>query len=351
MTERWSEPLITTIIPTYRRPRLLARAIRSVLRQTYPRYQVCVYDNASGDETPSVVAALAAQDRRVQYYRHDQNIGPLENFRFGLERVDTRYFSFLSDDDILLPQFYETTVAALEQHEAAMFAASQVVLMDQRGRMLDLRAYGWQAGLYHPPYGLLEMLGHSVIPWNGILFRRDVLRLVRTLDPKLGKHFDLDFALRIASLCPFVICPRPGAIFFMDLGARSAANRLANTWRPWLKIMNDLASEERIPLDVRARAHQILDRQLRRRLFVSGIAVGRRGNAREAYQCAGLLANRYHKYGQALLVGLVVALCKKVELARVLLAWLTALRRWRGRARWAQMQKELGQAYGSLLEM
>ena len=34
------KPLITTIIPTYRRPKLLQRAIKSVLNQTYPHFQV-----------------------------------------------------------------------------------------------------------------------------------------------------------------------------------------------------------------------------------------------------------------------------------------------------------------------
>jgi glycosyltransferase involved in cell wall biosynthesis len=54
-----TKPLITTIIPTYRRPKLLRRAIKSVLNQTYLHFQVCVYDNASGDETAEVVSELA----------------------------------------------------------------------------------------------------------------------------------------------------------------------------------------------------------------------------------------------------------------------------------------------------
>ncbi len=52
-------PQITTVIPTYRRPKLLRRAIESVLAQTYPHLKVTVFDNASGDETPEVVAELA----------------------------------------------------------------------------------------------------------------------------------------------------------------------------------------------------------------------------------------------------------------------------------------------------
>ena len=68
-------PQITTIIPTYRRPHLLRRAIQGVLNQTYSDFQVCVYDNASGDETAQVVAEFAARDNRVKYHCHSQNIG------------------------------------------------------------------------------------------------------------------------------------------------------------------------------------------------------------------------------------------------------------------------------------
>ena len=47
MTAISPRPLITTVIPTYRRPHMLQRAIRSVLDQTYPHFKICVYDNAS----------------------------------------------------------------------------------------------------------------------------------------------------------------------------------------------------------------------------------------------------------------------------------------------------------------
>ena len=89
-----SAPIITTILPTFRRPRLLRRAIRSALNQTYPHLEVRVYDNASGDETPEVVAELARQDARVKYHCHPTNIGAARNFLYGMERVDTPFFFF-----------------------------------------------------------------------------------------------------------------------------------------------------------------------------------------------------------------------------------------------------------------
>jgi len=48
--------LITCVIPTYRRPQLLSRAVKSVLDQNFADFEIWVYDNASGDVTGRMVA-------------------------------------------------------------------------------------------------------------------------------------------------------------------------------------------------------------------------------------------------------------------------------------------------------
>jgi len=85
-------PLITCILTTRRRPQLLKRAIESVLNQTYPHLQVCVYDNASGDETAQVVSEIAKTDPRVKYFCHAENIGPFNNISYGVKNVNTPFF-------------------------------------------------------------------------------------------------------------------------------------------------------------------------------------------------------------------------------------------------------------------
>ena len=44
-------PLITAIIPTYRRPQKLRRAIKSVMNQTYKNIEILVVDDCSKDNT------------------------------------------------------------------------------------------------------------------------------------------------------------------------------------------------------------------------------------------------------------------------------------------------------------
>lgn len=100
---------------------MLRRAIRSVLDQTYPHFQVCIYDNASNDGTAEVVEALARRDSRIRYHCHAENIGSQENFSFGVSRVDTPFFNLLSDDDFLLPGFFAQAISALQTNPHAAF--------------------------------------------------------------------------------------------------------------------------------------------------------------------------------------------------------------------------------------
>ena len=154
------KPMITTIIPTYRRPDMLRRAIKSVLNQTYRNLQVCVYDDASGDETASVVAELQKEDSRVKYFCHPKNIGGDENYVYGMGHVDTPFFSFLADDDVLLPNFYQLAMDNFNKYPDAMLFAGTTIPMSNDGGILN-RPFpsSWRRyGYYVEPTGMLEML-------------------------------------------------------------------------------------------------------------------------------------------------------------------------------------------------
>ncbi len=144
--------MITTVIPTYRRPKLLQKAIRSVLNQTYPHFQVCIYDNASGDETADVVAEIAKGDSRVKYHCHPRNIGPIPNFNYGIKQVTTPYFSLLSDDNTLLPHFFEDAISTLDRHPKAIFFAGQNISVNERGQVVSMTLKRWPLqGIIYPP--------------------------------------------------------------------------------------------------------------------------------------------------------------------------------------------------------
>ena len=205
-------PLITAVIPTFQRPRLLQRAVTSVLEQQGAPLKVCVYDNASGDETAAAVESIAVKDSRLRYHCHATNIGGAANFEFGLRHVETPFFSILSDDDYLLPDFYQRALAGLAAHPGAMFWAGVVLNVDMDGVIWDARMTRWQReGLFVPPEGFISMTGGMAPTWTGIVFRREVLDREGFPDPETRGPADLEYCLRLAARFSYVVEKHPSA--------------------------------------------------------------------------------------------------------------------------------------------
>jgi glycosyltransferase involved in cell wall biosynthesis len=280
-----TRPRVTTIVPTYRRPELLARALKSVLLQTYPDYQVWVYDNASGDATGRVVLELAERDERFHYHRHAENIGSNRNFRFGLEHADTEFFSFLSDDDLLLPRFYELAVAALDAHPDAAMAATGVIHTNLAGSFA--REPSLEPGLHRPPQGLVEMLRLNQPAWTGTLFRRDVVDRVGTLDE--ASVIDLDFELRIAAHEPFVVLAEAGAVLTTD----NHFGKVLDWPVAWGLTVEKLAGDPSLPAEARQLARTSLEHRLETMVYQTGVVASRMGRVELARKAATLLATRF----------------------------------------------------------
>jgi GT2 family glycosyltransferase len=310
-----STPLVTTVIPTYRRPQLLRRAIESALRQTRPDGIVAVYDDASGDETESVMRDVVARERRVTYYRQPTNLGLVENFRFALEHVDTPYFSILSNDDMLLPRMYEAALGALESHPEAAFAVTQVIHADDEWRVIRLN-FPWHPGTYSPPEGLLRLIEWGAPAWAGIIFRSSLVAELGNLDPTTGTLVDYDFQIRIAARKTYIVVPTPGAVFFHRRDSVSGEARLEGTWPAWSHMTMNIVEDQSVAPEVRKQAEAMLVEQLITRLYGIGVVSSRHGNTADALQAADLLSSRYGQRSKARRIRRLVSAFQRVPLLR-----------------------------------
>lgn len=257
------QPLITTVIPTHRRPHLLKKAIESALNQTFSNIQVCVYDNNSNDETAEIVSKFISNDHRVKYYGHPNSIDAVDNFLFGLSRITTPFFSFLADDDLLLPQFYENTLETLNRYPFAQFCLGSTIDVDERGKLISANAHFWKQEYYKPPFGVYPAV-HHYFNWTGALFRKAVLDHA-TLDRSV-KPIDFDFIARLATRLPFAITKKPCALFFHHPESYSVAFELKLIYPSWLKITQNLDECLEMNPVVQKNISVIMRRQLRRRL-------------------------------------------------------------------------------------
>lgn len=342
-------PLITTIIPTYRRPRHLRRAVKSVLSQTYSHFQVCVYDNASGDETEAVVAELSENDTRVKYYCHDRNIGPLKNFNFGLGRVNTALFSLLSDDDVILPDFFQSAVTELERHPDAAFYSGATIMMTEDGKVRYAPSKWPSEGYQAPPEGMFTMIQNR-LTWTSILFRRDVLEVVRELDAKVGAPSDLDFLLRIAARFPFVVSSKPAAIFLDHPGSHSSVIDLDYTWPAQLHMIRNITGETRIPIETRERAERVLTEDLIGRLFFVGGNCIRIKKFGDAYEIARILREQYGLKRRAAILSATAWICERMPFVHTAFLGLNHVRKLAKYPRAVSLQTRFGKYARYLLD-
>ncbi len=289
-----SSPVITTVIPTYRRPRLLERAIRSVLRQTYPNFEVYVYDNASGDETSAVAAMLANEDPRVKYHCHRENIGAYANFQYGMAYVKTPYFSVLSDDDILLPEFFETALKGFDRYPDAAFSAGSNITMNDAGKVLAVPLSLWKReGYYSPPDGLLETFGAKHPTWTSIIFRKSIFDAVGGLNSELCGPSDFDLVFRLAARFPFVISKKPSGIYVSHGETFSSSVTLRSVWPGWLRLIRNLAEDEGIPKRIRVQCEKQLTNELKQTFFSMTTKSIVRGDFNDVYKSVALFRESF----------------------------------------------------------
>jgi glycosyltransferase involved in cell wall biosynthesis len=202
---------------------MLRRAIHSVLDQTYPHFQICIYDNASNDDTAEVVDALTRLDSRIRYYCHPENIGPQDNFIFGLSRVDTPFFNLLSDDDFLLPEFFAHATSALQRNEHSSFFLGGVLSADPEGRVIGFPRFGHEREQTCSPPRLFHLLAPNTRTWTSIVFRRTLLETLDGLRRETSYAVDTDFILRSAVRFQAVLSDTPYAVFTLHPASSSIA--------------------------------------------------------------------------------------------------------------------------------
>lgn len=106
-------PTFTVVIPTHKRAKLLARAIRSVQAQTWPCRCIAVISDVEDTET-YLAATHLLRDEDV-FIQRQGTPGPAASRNLGMPFVKGDYLIFLDDDDSLRPDFLANLSVAIQQ--------------------------------------------------------------------------------------------------------------------------------------------------------------------------------------------------------------------------------------------
>ena len=180
--------LVTIGIPVYNGELSIKKCIESVLSQTYENFELIISDNASTDSTPDICKEFLKKDDRITFVRQNENMGQNWNFNFPLEKANGEYFVWLVADAILLPEFIEKNIAALESQDKAVGCISKIKIdhtyVDKFKTEKDILK---KVGLVYRPYDTLPITGNYMerirkylkhFPWEMFysVYRTEALR-------------------------------------------------------------------------------------------------------------------------------------------------------------------------------
>jgi len=119
------KPLVSVIMPTYKHEHFIKRAIASLIGQTLTDWELIIINDGSPDNTKNAIQEFL-QDKRIQYYTHQQNKGLGACLNFGITKANSDYISYLPSDDIIFKDHLQSLYDILQQNENAVLAYSAI---------------------------------------------------------------------------------------------------------------------------------------------------------------------------------------------------------------------------------
>ena len=185
-------PLVSCVIPTYRRSDTLSRAIDSVLKQTYSNVEVLVVDDNEKDSPDSLNVSKLVQsysDYRVKLITQPKHINGAEARNAGIRASKGDYIAFLDDDDVWLPTKIERQMEAMSDHPEC---SGSSCLYSHYGKDRVIRSC--------PPYSSdnlhRKIIGRDVAVFTStVVLKKDKLLESGLFNINLKRHQDLQLLL------------------------------------------------------------------------------------------------------------------------------------------------------------
>jgi glycosyltransferase involved in cell wall biosynthesis len=188
-------PTISVLIPVYNGGEFLARALQSVLGQTFADFECLVLDDGSTDGSGEVAESIARADPRMRVIRRE-NRGLVATLNELIQLARGELVARMDADDIALPERFGQQAAFLAAHPEVVCVGGGHWIIDEADRTI--------AAVRQPTddakIQALALRGHTTICHPAAMIRTRALRAVGGYRPEFYPTEDLDLWLRLGEV-------------------------------------------------------------------------------------------------------------------------------------------------------
>ncbi len=192
-------PKISIILPCYNGADMLGGAIESVQAQTFKDWELIIVNDCSSDNTLEVANAYAAKDERIRVFSNEHNSKLPATLNHGFREARGEYWTWTSDDNLLLPTMLEEMNAYLDEHPEVGFLVGDEQYIDMQGRVLDTHVV---------PDDVALRLPLNCIIGACFMYRAEIAKRIGEYRVDLFLAEDFEYFLRLNDNCKLVHLPR-----------------------------------------------------------------------------------------------------------------------------------------------
>lgn len=184
---------VSVIIPNYNYARFLQQRIESVLAQTYTNYEIILLDDASTDDSVSILNHYSTNSHVTHLEINPVNTGsPFAQWQKGISLSRGKYIWIAESDDAAEPSFLEKAISVLNQYPQASFCFLGSQCIDEKGNQLSTDFDRWTSKQLRHPHNIGVFDGEDYIKHNlywrnyiynasGVVFRKQCFKQIKDL--------------------------------------------------------------------------------------------------------------------------------------------------------------------------
>lgn len=202
-----NSPLVTVVIPTYKRTDYLSLTLVSIHQQTFQDFEIIVVDDGSpGNEN----FLLCEQFEKVKYIKIENSGGPARPRNVGIKEARGSYIAFVDDDDIWLPNKLKTQVEILKTYDDYGLVHCFCELIDENGILLNN-----VIGRHKDPFikhgdVSLRMMGNWTLMMPTPMIRKEIIEKVGLFNEDIPAALeDAEFWIRCSFETKFYYIDEP----------------------------------------------------------------------------------------------------------------------------------------------
>lgn len=281
--------LISIIIPTYNRAKILSRAINSVFAQKSADFELIIVDDGSTDDTCATInaqrTALPPFEKHcaLRVIRCTENKGPAAARNLGIRHAKGQWIAFLDSDDEWKPGKLKAQLEFFEKNPDYLICQTEEIWIRNDKRVNPMKK--------HKKYGgwiFEKCLPLCIVSPSAVMLHRKLFDEVGLFDESLPACEDYDLWLRIAAKYPMGLIEKPYVIKYGGhADQRSRQFPAMDQFR--IRALAKILADKTLSPDQETAAQRIVEEKSR--IYIKGAL--KRGKNQEAEEIQKLISQPF----------------------------------------------------------